>query len=124
MSMVTVGLSGMKGMKKKESAHTGLEIAMAIKEIRRMWQQVKARQQAYADSLWAIVETEIAKAKAAGLPSFGNAAAVPNEIKIAKANWKPWAEFANKSGQNRNANDAIRNARSKNTYSDIYQRSR
>ena len=80
--------------------------------IRRMWIQVRDRQLAYVEGLKADLENEIADAISKGLPT-GNNVATPNELKTARAAYLKWSKFAEKSGMNKNATDAIRNARSK-----------
>ena len=80
--------------------------------IRRMWWQVRDRQLQYVEGLKADLDNEIAAAIANGLPT-GTQAATPNSLKVARALYLKWAKFAEKSGMNKNATDAIRNARSK-----------
>jgi P4 family phage/plasmid primase-like protien len=79
-------------------------------EIRRMWQKVKDRQVAYAEACQGDYETELQMAINAGLPvSGGNA---PVDLIVARALAKKWKDWSEKSGNNRQAQEAIKAAKS------------
>lgn len=78
--------------------------------IRRMWHKVKMRQQAYADACRATYETELRAAVNAGLPISGGGA--PASLLAARADLKTWSDWAERSGNNRQAENAIEAAKS------------
>lgn len=75
-------------------------------EIRRMFQVVKKRQNDYVENaLLPDYLTQLQQAQAAGGP-------IPAAVKAAKAKYEMWKKFAQASGNNRNAENAIKAARS------------
>ena len=82
-------------------------------QIRRMWRQVKERQLQYVEFLYNDWQNEIQAAINAGLPSSGTSVNVPNSLKKAYKLYLLWERFATLSGNNRNAENAIKAVRSK-----------
>lgn len=75
--------------------------------IRRMWQRVKQRQLGYVEALWADYSNQLQQWIAGG----GNGA-MPANVKAAKAKHDKWARFSELSGNNRNAENAIKAVKS------------
>jgi P4 family phage/plasmid primase-like protien len=77
--------------------------------MRQLWFQIKQNQLRYVDRLKGLYDTEIANATAAGLPTSGSGAAVPNSLVAARTEYCKWRDWAKKSGDNRQAIEAMRN---------------
>lgn len=76
--------------------------------MRRMWTRVKYRQQRYVEALRADLDNQI---NAAGNnPTTGQNA--PPQLLIARAKWQKWSKFVEANGMNRNAENALKAAKS------------
>ena len=78
----------------------------ADQEIRRMWQKVKDRQNAYAEACLADWQTKVEDF------AKGQNGITEVDVKIAKAIYDKWNKWAERSGNNRQAENAIQAARS------------
>jgi P4 family phage/plasmid primase-like protien len=78
----------------------------ADQEIRRMWQKVKDRQNIYAEACLADWQTKVEDF------AKGQNGITEVDVKIAKAIYDKWNKWAEKSGNNRQAENAIQAARS------------
>jgi P4 family phage/plasmid primase-like protien len=75
--------------------------------MRRMWQRVKQRQLAYVDALWADYQNQLQQ-----WIGGGAGGAMPANVKAAKAKHDKWNRFAELSGNNRNAENALKAVKS------------
>jgi len=75
--------------------------------MRRMWQRVKSRQLAYVDALWADYQNQLQQ-----WIGGGAGGAMPANVKAAKAKHDKWNRFAELSGNNRNAENALKAVKS------------
>lgn len=75
--------------------------------LRRMWQRVKQRQLGYVTALWADYQNQLQQWVAGGAGG-----AMPANVKAAKFKHDKWARFAELSGNNRNAENALKAAKS------------
>lgn len=73
-------------------------------EVRRMWQKVRDRQMLYVDTLKMDYENQLAQAQ--------GVTPVPANVKAARAKWQSWEKFSILSGNNKNAENALKAARS------------
>lgn len=78
--------------------------------VRRMWHKVKERQIAYVDALKADYDNELDVATKASLPISGSGA--PGTLLAARAKYQKWSKWAELSGNNRQAENALKAAQS------------
>lgn len=75
-------------------------------QIRRMWHKVKQRQLAYVNALKADLDNEITMAVAQGAPMSGGNA--PVSLVVARTKYQKWSKWAELSGNNRQAENALK----------------
>lgn len=73
-------------------------------EVRRMWQKVKDRQRLYVDTLHQDYLNQLAQAQ--------GVSPLPDNVKAAKSKWLSWEKFSLLSGNNKNAENALKAAKS------------